>query len=141
MKGRWFKLKHDKNMLENNTSCSAPLLTVSPIKSNLGGFPLVVFSSDDQLSRGQTERGLNMKITCEERWRGKVIIFPTVSPLVQGEINHQSCFTGYAPLKITIIHHRGYILKVEHAGKQTIDRSACVQQVLLRKECGLLDFA
>lgn len=81
----------------------------------------------------------NMKITCEERWRGKVIIFPAVSPLVQGEINHQSCFTGCAPLEITIIHHRGYILKAEHAGKQTIDRSTCVQQVLLRKESGLLD--
>lgn len=80
-----------------------------------------------------------MKITCEERWRGKVISFPTVSPLVQVEINHQSCFTRFAPLEITIIHHRGYILKAEHAGKQTIDLSTCVQQVLLRKESGLLD--
>lgn len=59
MKGHWFKLKHNTNLLENNTSCLAPLLMVPPIKSNLSGFPLVVFSSDDQLGRGQTERGLN----------------------------------------------------------------------------------
>lgn len=150
MKGHWCKLKHNKNLLENNTSCLAPLLMVSPIKSNLSRFLLVVFSSDDQLSRGQTEQGLNrylhryfhiynMKITCEERWRGKMIIFPIVSPLVQGEINHQSCFTGRAPLEITIIHHHEYILKAQHAGKQAIDRSTCVQQVLLCKESGLLD--